>query len=77
MLIIMSLCSELREVLTFIMTLGILLLGNLNIDIYIYIEVGIIVKLTISQLKLGNSEFGSSVSKKTACLNCFSLFFVT
>lgn len=49
------------------MTSGILLLGNLIVEIYsVYIEVGIIVKLTISQLKLVNSEVVSSVSKKTA-----------
>lgn len=32
----------------------------------VYKKVGIIVKLIVSQLKLGNSEFGSLVSKKTA-----------
>lgn len=37
----------------------------------VYVEVEKIVKLTISQLKLVNSEFGSAVSKKTA----FSLSF--
>lgn len=46
------------------MTLGILLLGNLTVEIYIvYIEVGIMMKLTISQLKLVNSDFGSAVSR--------------
>lgn len=49
------------------MTLGILLLGNLKMEIYsVYMEVGIIVKLTILSLKLGNSEFGSLIIKKTA-----------
>lgn len=49
------------------MTLGILLLENLKMEICTYyMEVGMIVKLTISQLKLGNSEFGSLVSRKTA-----------
>lgn len=45
----------------------------------VYVEVEKIVKLTISQLKLVNSEFGSAVSKKTAfslSLNhCRLLFF--
>lgn len=50
-----------------IVTLGILLLGKLQVEICtVYTNVVIIVKLTISQLKLESSEFDSAVSKKTA-----------
>lgn len=51
-------------------------------EIYtLYVDVGIIVKLTISQLKLVSSEFGSAISKKTAFNlfldHCRLLFFCT